>query len=401
MLFLLSKLPRRPVAHPFRGEAFHNICDTLLLFLLVSLCDLCVLLSVNSVLPSLFLRLPDLPQYLRSRIPWHHLHAHNLSPRCFHFLASHNLISRPVLAFHQHIRQQRRNHALWRRFIKYQHRVHAFQVSEYFRALLRPEHRSPRPLQLSHAFIAVQSHNQHIAQRARRFQAFDVPRMQQIETPVGKHHAPAVAFLLPSAALTLYSARGFTVRHYLVNAGSCPLTMDIVQKSGLAEDPQHGAVILFNGLAANKIIMSYLARSFAVQGLTVYVPDLPGHGRSNGPFSPDRAESCASSFVRGLAARGLIVPDHTMLVGHSMGGDIALRIAPQIRPAGVIAISPAPMQAAHGASAENLLYLNPPPLQPNTLILVAQYEFPSLVENAADLAASRPDPTVEFATIPG
>lgn len=203
------------------------------------------------------------------------------------------------------------------------------------------------------------------------------------------------------AALTLYSARGFTVRHYIVNAGSCPLTMDAVQKSGLAEDPQHGAVVLFHGLAANKIIMSYLARTFAAQGLSVYIPDLPGHGRSNGPFSPDQAETCASSFVRGLAARGLLLPDHTILAGHSMGGAIALRIAPKIRPAGIIAISPAPMQAAHGASAENLLYLIPPPLQPNTLILVGQYEIPSLAATAADLVASHPDPTIEFASIPG
>src|SRR5208337_4272953 len=48
MLFLLSKLPRRPVAHPFRGEAFHNICDTLLLFLLASLCELCVTVPLSS-----------------------------------------------------------------------------------------------------------------------------------------------------------------------------------------------------------------------------------------------------------------------------------------------------------------------------------------------------------------
>lgn len=213
--------------------------------------------------------------------------------------------------------------------------------------------------------------------------------------------ATGILLVLLGTALTLYSARGFTVHHYLVNAGSCPLTMDIVQKSGLTEDPQRGSVILFHGLAANKIIMSYLARSFAAQRLTVFVPDLPGHGRSNGPFSPDQAETCASSFVRGLAARGLVFPDHTILVGHSMGGAIALRLAPKFRPAGVIAISPAPMQTAHGVSAENLLYLNPPPLQPNTLILVGQYELASLVGNAADLAASRPDPTVEFTAIPG
>ncbi len=213
--------------------------------------------------------------------------------------------------------------------------------------------------------------------------------------------AAGILLILLGAALTLYSARGFTVRHYLVNAGSCPLTMDVVQKSGLVEDPQHGTVVLFHGLAANKIIMSYLAHTFAAQGLTVYIPDLPGHGRSNGPFSPDQAETCAGSFVRGLAARGLVLPDHTILAGHSMGGAIALRIAPKIRPAGVIAISPAPMQAAHGASAENLLYLIPPPLQPNTLILVGQYEIPSLAATAADLAASHPDSTIEFASIPG
>ena len=213
--------------------------------------------------------------------------------------------------------------------------------------------------------------------------------------------AAGLLLLLLGAALVLYSARGFTVHHFLVDAGSCPLTMDVVQKSGLTEDPERGAAILFHGLASNKIIMSYLARTFAAQGLTVYIPDLPGHGRSNGPFSPDQAESCATSFVRGLAARGLILPDRTILLGHSMGGDIALRIAPKFRPAGVIAISPAPMQTAHGVSPENLLYLIPPPLQPNTLILVGQYEFSSLVAKAADLAASQSDSTVQFASIPG
>ncbi|MFI5097674.1 MAG: alpha/beta hydrolase [Candidatus Acidiferrales bacterium] len=213
--------------------------------------------------------------------------------------------------------------------------------------------------------------------------------------------ATGIFLLLLGAALTLYAARGFTTRHYLVNAGSCPLVVDVVQKSALSEDPERGAAILFHGVASNRIIMSYLARILAAQGLTVYIPDLPGHGRSNGPFTPDQAESCATSFARGLAARGLIVPDRTVLVGHSMGGDIALRIAPKFRPAGVVAISPAPMQTAHGVAPENLLYLIPPPIQSNTLILVGQYEFTGLVGNAADLVASQPDPTVQFAVIPG
>jgi dienelactone hydrolase len=204
-----------------------------------------------------------------------------------------------------------------------------------------------------------------------------------------------------SAIKQVASARFGVTSHYLVNAGSCPLVVDVVQKSALSEDPERGAAILFHGVASNRIIMSYLARILAAQGLTVYIPDLPGHGRSNGPFTPDQAESCAISFARGLAARGLIVPDRTILVGHSMGGDIALRIAPKFRPAGVVAISPAPMQTAHGVAPENLLYLIPPPIQSNTLILVGQYEFTGLVGNAADLVASQPDPTVQFAVIPG
>src|SRR5208283_3779072 len=142
-------------------------------------------------------RLSNLPQNLRRRIPLHHLDAHNFSSRRFHFRASHNLIPRPILALYQHVRQQRRDHPLRRRFIKDQHRIHAFQAAQNFRALLRRDHRPPWPLQRAHARVAVDTHNQHIAQRARRFQAFDMPRMQQIETPVRKHHALGVAFLLP------------------------------------------------------------------------------------------------------------------------------------------------------------------------------------------------------------
>jgi pimeloyl-ACP methyl ester carboxylesterase len=159
-------------------------------------------------------------------------------------------------------------------------------------------------------------------------------------------------------------------------------------------------VVLLHGLSANQIIMEYLARSFAELGLRVYVPDLPGHGRSPGPFTPAEAEACSASLIRGLAARGMLLPKRTVLVGHSMGGAIALRVAEKFRPAGVIAISPAPMQAAHGVSPENLLYPNVPHATPNTLILAGQYEPGGLLANAADLAASSGDPTVKFTLVP-
>jgi pimeloyl-ACP methyl ester carboxylesterase len=209
-----------------------------------------------------------------------------------------------------------------------------------------------------------------------------------------------IGLLVIGTALTYVSARGFTEQHVVTNAGACKLEMNVVQLAGLPENSQSGSVVLFHGLAANKVILSYLARAFALQGLRVYVPDLPGHGRSPGPFTPDMAESCAQSFVRGLAARGYIRPDRTILAGHSMGGAIALRVAAKVRVAGVVAISPAPMRSAHGVTTEALLYQNPPAVPPNSLIIAGQFEPEGLRANAADLAASSFDGTTRFVLFP-
>jgi pimeloyl-ACP methyl ester carboxylesterase len=160
-------------------------------------------------------------------------------------------------------------------------------------------------------------------------------------------------------------------------------------------------VVLFHGLSANKMIMTYMARSFAELGLIVYVPDLPGHGRTPGPFSPQLDEACALSLLRGLSARGLIVPDRTILAGHSMGGAIALLVAPQFRPAGTVAFSPAPMRAAHGVTPEKLLYASLPRILPNTLITAGQFEPQGLAANAADLASENPDPSIEYHLLNG
>ena len=208
-----------------------------------------------------------------------------------------------------------------------------------------------------------------------------------------------VVLLAVGGALAYLSSRGFTEQRVLANAGSCRMEMTIVQPSGSPENSQNGSVVLFHGLAANRVIMTYLARAFALQGLRVYVPDLPGHGRTAGPFSTGETEACAQSFVRGLMARGFILPDRTILAGHSMGGAIALRVAAKVRVAGVIAISPAPMKTGHGVSPEVLLYSNPPAVQPNTLVMVAQFEPEGLRANAADFAGGGTDGTTRFVSL--
>jgi pimeloyl-ACP methyl ester carboxylesterase len=167
----------------------------------------------------------------------------------------------------------------------------------------------------------------------------------------------------------------------VVDAGGCRMVTDIVD---LGSDTPQGTVVLLHGLAANKKIMSYLAYGFAQQNLRVFVPDLPGHGRTQGPFSFARAESCADSFVRQLIARGAIDPAHTVLAGHSMGGAIAVRVAARVAVAGVIAISPAPMSSAHGVPPDGVLFQNAPATA-NTLVISGSWEPSAVRETARDL----------------
>jgi pimeloyl-ACP methyl ester carboxylesterase len=203
--------------------------------------------------------------------------------------------------------------------------------------------------------------------------------------------------LLCAAGLWLALPTPYRERTYIFNADGCRLETTIVEKQvGGAK----GSVLLFHGIVANKKIMSYLARGFAEEGLRVYVPDLPGHGRTPGPFSPARAERCGEALLRELLTRGIISADRTILAGHSMGGAIAERIAARVPVAGLIAISPAPMRAAHGVTAEKLLFSNPPDLPTNSLVMVGALEIASLRRNASDLTATRNDGTTKYEEIP-
>jgi pimeloyl-ACP methyl ester carboxylesterase len=203
--------------------------------------------------------------------------------------------------------------------------------------------------------------------------------------------------LLCGVGLWLAMPTPYRERTFLFNADGCRLETTMVEKQ---LGGGQGSVLLFHGISANKKIMSYLARGFAEQGLRVYVPDLPGHGRTAGPFSPARAEQCGEALLRELLARGMISADRTILAGHSMGGAIAERLAARVPVAGLIAISPAPMRVAHGLSAEKLLFSDPPELPPHSLVMVGSLELESMRGNAADLVASRNKDAAKFLEIP-
>ena len=204
--------------------------------------------------------------------------------------------------------------------------------------------------------------------------------------------------VLIAAGFWLAFPKTYRERTYLIPAGGCRLETGIIEKKDAT--PQ-GTVLLFPGLVANKKVMTFVAEGFAEQNLQVFVPDLPGHGHSPGPFSPEHAEECAEALLSGLIARGMANPDRTILVGHSMGGAIAERIATRVPVAGLIAISPAPMRAGHGVSAEELLFRDPPDLPPHSLVMVGALEPQSIRWSAAGLAVTRSDGTTMYEVISG
>ena len=222
-----------------------------------------------------------------------------------------------------------------------------------------------------------------------------------------------VVFLFVGFALVL--PRPYHERTFRIEAGGCRMDTTVIEpvgaksSSAAAADatgatslnaPTSGTVVLLHGLAANRRLMSYLAKGFAIQGLRVFVPDLPGHGHTAGPFSPARDEECAENLLHELRSRGLAPPESTILAGHSMGGAIAIRIGARVPVAGVIAISPAPMQAAHGTSAEVLLFNHPPPLPPNTEIISGTMEPRQMTANARDLLHPDVDVNSHFDLVP-
>src|SRR6266851_1043232 len=196
----------------------------------------------------------------------------------------------------------------------------------------------------------------------------------------------------------LAKGTGYRETTVAFNAGGCHLVTEIIDKG---EEETQGAVVLLHGLSANKKIMEYLARGFAEQKLRVFVPDLPGHGRTPGPFSFARAETCGESLVRELIARRVIDPQRTILAGHSMGGAIAIRVATRLGVAGVIAISPAPMRVAHGVPADMLPYTDAPPLPPHTLAMSAAFEPLGIRESTRDLVAGDATATSRYLFVPG
>lgn len=109
--------------------------------------------------------------------------------------------------------------------------------------------------------------------------------------------------------------------------------------------PERPDAVLVNlhGLGDHSGVYAPLAEQLAAGGVAVHAPDLRGHGRSPGQRAYvdrwDRHLEDLDAFVAHVAAREPGLP--VFVLGHSLGGLIALEYALERRPvAGVIAAGP-------------------------------------------------------------
>jgi len=183
--------------------------------------------------------------------------------------------------------------------------------------------------------------------------------------------AMGVLLLAGSAAWTRRHAP--TVTDFVIEAGGCRTPASVMEPR---QSPPRGYALVLHGLSANRRVMQPLAGWMTASGFRIYLVDLPGHGVSTEAYSFARAENCITGSALELERRGWIEPQNTVVIGHSMGGAIAVRLADHFPAAATVAISPAPM-------------ILPARLPANLLIFSAQFDVPALKRQAEALARAQ------------
>jgi len=135
------------------------------------------------------------------------------------------------------------------------------------------------------------------------------------------------------------------------------------------------SLVVFHGLGANRLIMLPLGRQFASAGFRVFLVDSPGHGVNPAPFSFAGNDACASGLVSRLERSGEITRGKTVLLGHSLGGAVAIRLADDFVAAGTIAIAAAPLVRPHR-------------LPVNLLLVAPQFDMPPIQAQERELSAA-------------
>jgi len=113
------------------------------------------------------------------------------------------------------------------------------------------------------------------------------------------------------------------------------LAYDLVESEGRP-------AVLIHALMGNRGYMDSLAQFWREEHGSTLAVDLPGHGDSPMPLEPISISDSAAHIVELIEKLGLQDP---VVMGHSMGGLVALEVAAQLpeKIAGVIVLDPAPI----------------------------------------------------------
>jgi pimeloyl-ACP methyl ester carboxylesterase len=195
----------------------------------------------------------------------------------------------------------------------------------------------------------------------------------------------AVFYIIGLAAIilaTLWSVTESGSRQQeVVHKQGCELRMTI-----LGPDFNPNKAIIFHGLTANRRTLFALGRS--LMPMQVFILDHPGHGDSEQAFTYERAEACAAATITWLEKERQIDLAKTVLIGHSMGAGIAIRLADQFPTAATISISTA-MRKPVVRNPPGLEPVDPPHRMPVNLLLInAEYDWPELKEVSRRLVAA-------------
>jgi len=205
------------------------------------------------------------------------------------------------------------------------------------------------------------------AHRRAHFQGVAATPMKRAEILL----AALGAALLAWGALWIERGRG-PMRDVTLDGGpACPAAPATVLEP--ASGPTLGTVVVFHGLGANRIVMLTPGQQFAAAGFRVYLVDSPGHGADTAPFSFAANEACARGLLEVLERTGEISARRTVLLGHSMGAALVVRLADHFPAAATISVATAP--------------LVPPHRIPSNLLLVApQFDMPPVLAAEHHLA---------------
>jgi fermentation-respiration switch protein FrsA (DUF1100 family) len=153
------------------------------------------------------------------------------------------------------------------------------------------------------------------------------------------------------------------------------------------------AVIVFNGNAGHRGYRTPLAEALAAQGLHVLLFDYRGYGGNPGSPTEDGLRRDARAATMLLAARREVDPDRIVYFGESLGAGVAVALAVERQPAGLVLRSPFTSLASMGRRHYPYLPMWDPLLWDRFAAVdqIGQVEAPILVVAGAEDVIVPPD----------